>query len=318
VDVAVGGGAVGPDGDVTAPPRPRADKAALLVVSVALLCAAGAAALKEVSPPWKAVRDDVRRRVAARVGAERAARLVPEGLPQLWIPALERADRCVACHPLTEGPDELVGLPVPAAPHPYPALMATHPPERFGCTVCHGGQGAATTMAAAHGDGEHATDPLVTTARARRHGLTRAEAMEGKCNACHRGDPKVAGMPLLDAAKALVDAKRCRSCHAIEGRGGTKGPDLSRVGEGRPEHLAFPSPWTRPRTALAWHAAHLAEPTALVPGSEMEVPGGLTERDAIALAVLVRSWTSFAPPASLAPEAVRRARAVGGGPADGR
>jgi cytochrome c2 len=109
-------------------------------------------------------------------------------------------------------------------------------------------------------------------------------------------------MPLLDEAKALVASKRCRSCHSVEGRGGTKGPDLALVGDASPEHLRFPAGWTRPRTALAWHVAHLLDPKSTSPGSEMEVPGGLTEREATALALLVRSWTSFLPPPGLTPK----------------
>jgi cytochrome c2 len=277
----------------------------LLATGLALLGVAVAAFVREASPEWERVRDDVRRRVAAKVGDDRAARLVPEGLAQVWIPELSRVDRCVACHPVTEGGPDLAGLPVPAGSHPFPALLAAHPVERFGCTLCHGGQGAATTQAAAHGDVAHWDDPLLSTARARRYGLTAAELMETKCNVCHRADARVEGMPRVDEAKALLDAKRCRSCHAIEGRGGTTGPDLSKVADAPPEHLAFPSPWTRARSALAWHVAHFLDPQAMSPGSEMKVPGGLTEREAVGLALLVRSWSSWVPPPGWLPKAKR-------------
>ncbi len=280
---------------------PRSDRALLLAAGLVLVGVAVAAFAREASPEWVRVRDDVRRRVAEKVGDERAARLVREGLAQVWIPELSRVDRCVACHAATEGGPDLAGLPVPAAPHPYPELMAAHPVERFGCTVCHGGQGSATTKEAAHGDVAHWDDPLLSAARARRYALTAAELMETKCNACHRGQDSVKGMPLVNQAKALVDAKRCRTCHAIEGRGGTTGPDLSTVGDEPPAHLAFPTPWTKARSALAWHVAHFLDPEAMVPGTAMKIPGGVTEREAIALALLVRSWTSAAPPPAWIP-----------------
>ena len=135
---------------------------------------------------------------------------------------------------------------------------------------------------------------------ARRYGLSAAELMEMRCNACHRAEDATRGMPLLNEAKALVKAKKCASCHAIEGKGGTAGPDLSTTGETPPERRHFPTGWTRPRTALGWHVGHMLEPTSTSPGSEMKV-FGFSEREATALSVLVSSWRRVKLPAAWLP-----------------
>src|SRR3990172_1854077 len=62
------------------------------------------------------------------------------GIKQLWVRGLDRIDRCGTCH---------LGLSEPAlqqARQPFRAHpRIDHDFEEFGCTVCHEGQGAATT-----------------------------------------------------------------------------------------------------------------------------------------------------------------------------
>jgi hypothetical protein len=273
----------------TASPRHlRVDLVMLGITGLAVLATFGLAVGREVSPAWSRVQADVVATVTQKVGAPRAAKL-PLGMHQLWIEPLSRVDRCTTCHIGIDGGADLADLPNPARSHPLPELIAAHPFEKFGCTLCHGGRGPATSEESAHADEPEADEPLLDTARARRYGLTAAELMEMRCNACHRAEEATKGMPLLTEAKALVKAKKCNSCHAIEGKGGTAGPDLSTTGELPPEHRHFPTGWTRPRTALGWHVGHMMQPTSTSPGSEMKV-FGFSEREATALAVLVSSW----------------------------
>src|ERR1043166_349208 len=58
---------------------------------------------------------------------------------------LARVDRCQTCH---VGIDRsgFEDQPNPYKTHPHrEALLTAHPPEKFGCTPCHEGQGAATS-----------------------------------------------------------------------------------------------------------------------------------------------------------------------------
>lgn len=282
---------------------PTPDHRLLLGVSLASLLALGIAVSRETSPPWKAAQREARATVAARLGADKAAGL-PEGLHQVRIEALARVDRCVTCHVGIEGGAAFAELPGLARSHPRPELLAAHPVEKFGCTLCHGGRGAAVTKEEAHGEDELCDDPMWSAERAQRHGLRPAEMLEGRCNVCHRGDTTTEGMPLLNEAKALLkkpsaDGKRCASCHRIDGRGGSAGPDLATVGDVPAAQRTFPSAYRGPRTGLGWHAAHLKVPTSMVPTSEMK-EFGFTDREAMALALLVSSWKAAVfPPAWL-------------------
>jgi hypothetical protein len=285
---------------VPAPFSPRTDRILLLAVGAALVAVALASVVRESAPAWSREQEAVRRIVRRRLGEERAAK-VPEGMQQVWIEELARVDRCVTCHSTHDWGAELADAPHPARSHPLPELMAKHPVERFGCTLCHGGQGWATEKHAAHGEVEHWGEPLLDTALARHYGLTRAELMEMRCNQCHRGDREVAGMPLLTEAKAFVAARKCSRCHVVDGVGGSVGPDLTSIGDKPAEHYHFPAGWSQARTALRWHQAHFLEPEAVVPGTRMP-KFTITERQATALGLLALSWRRLTlPPAWIPP-----------------
>lgn len=255
--------------------------------------------VREASPGWADDQEMVRRIVEQRLGSERAAS-VPTGLSQIWLPELDRVDRCTTCHVTIEWGEELADAPHPARSHPKPGLLASHPPERFGCTLCHGGQGAATTLDAAHGHVPHWEDPLLDRLRAERYELTVVQLLEMRCNFCHWRQVKVEGMPLLNEAKATVRKQRCSSCHKIHGEGKTIGPDLTRAGEKRPSHYAFPEDWSSPETAMAWHIEHFLDPLAVTPKSTM-TNFGFSVDEAIGLSLLVLSWRRMGLPAAWVP-----------------
>lgn len=128
---------------------------------------------------------------------------LPE-IRQIWLTDIDRVDRCTTCH---------LGVDDPAfvdAPHPFrthsDSWLETHPPARFGCTVCHGGQGEAiTTREAAHEPVPHWAEPL----RPR-------ELIEANCGACHRErQPRQA--LLLAAGRDVVARAGCVNCHELPG-----------------------------------------------------------------------------------------------------
>lgn len=77
------------------------------------------------------------------------ARALRVEIRQIVLPALQRVDRCTTCHVAVDDPG-YAGQQQPLAYHPN---HAQHPFEKFGCTICHQGQGRATERAAAHATG---------------------------------------------------------------------------------------------------------------------------------------------------------------------
>lgn len=257
----------------------------------------------EADPPWSDVQDRVREIVAGRLGEEQAAKL-PTGLQQIWIAELDRVDRCTTCHTAIDWGPELLDAPNPARSHPRPELLEQHPPEIFGCTFCHGGQGAATTQQAAHGNVPFWEEPMLDRRTAEPYAeltaLTTSQLLEMRCNVCHRHQARVEGMPLLNAAKAEVRARKCNTCHIVHGEGRTKGPDLTYAGDKHPSRLQFPEDWEHPHTVMWWHIEHFVEPTVTSPGSLM-TNFGFAFDEAAALALLVMSWRKTGLPAAWIP-----------------
>ncbi len=274
--------------------RARADRWMIAVSGLVLVLAVAVAVIDEATPGWARYQAEARG-LAAPHGIE-----VAEGIQQIWIPEISRVDRCVTCHVTIEAGPELADAPNPVRSHPRPELLVAHPVERFGCTLCHGGQGAATSLADAHGDVPFWDEPLLDGRRARTYGLTASDLLEMRCNVCHRRDTKVEGMPLLDAAKAEVAKRRCVRCHVLDGEGGTRGPDLTYEGDKHPTRYDLPESLVGTRSALRWHVEHFLDPKRMSPGTEMP-KFTLTDRQAAGLALLVLSWRRPRLPASWLP-----------------
>lgn len=127
----------------------------------------------------------------------------PAAVRQLVIPGLDNIDRCTTCHAGIDDP-ELVGDEVPGVLRTHPRheeLLGPHPPERFGCTSCHQGQGPALTAESAHGD-ELWPWPLLTGAMA-----------ESSCLACHPEEESLAGAPTLSLGRQGFRELGCSGCH---------------------------------------------------------------------------------------------------------
>jgi cbb3-type cytochrome c oxidase subunit III len=193
---------------------------------------------------WAAVEENLLAGWRRAQGAARA-RLPPEEaeafsveLRQIVVPELAVADRCVSCH-VGMAPGEK-GAPGDAVLAPHPPVV--HDPASFGCTVCHGGQGRATTKADAHGSVPHWPEPMLP----RRY-------LYASCGTCHT-HLAVPNATLLARGRAAFERQDCLACHRVDGRGGTlrpggegglEGPDLSRAGA---------NGWR-----ADWHEHHLEE-----------------------------------------------------------
>jgi len=149
------------------------------------------------------------------------------GLRQIWLPELDRVDRCVTCHLGIEDPT-FAGAPQPFSSHPG-TWLATHPSDRFGCTPCHDGQGQATD----YRNAAHQPQPFVTRP------MRPLETIEANCGVCHRA-VDAPDAPRLDEGRALIVQSGCFSCHEIPGFDGLTfhGPALDSIGfKVRPEWL---------------------------------------------------------------------------------
>lgn len=160
------------------------------------------------------------RRIQAQARGE--AGPIPVQLRQIVNPSLKIADRCVSCH-VGMAPGE-AALRGPAVLRPHRPVV--HDPAEFGCTVCHGGQGQATSKEDAHGRVEFWPEPMLP-----------GEFSQAGCGTCH----VTIGVPaerVLREAELAFERLDCYACHRVDGRGGTlrpdgggmEGPDLSYAG----------------------------------------------------------------------------------------
>ena len=249
---------------------------------------------------------------------------MPMEIRQIIAPDFNAVDRCTTCH-LGFDPLGNPTLTTPYPNHPFKAsansmaqaIHLAHNVEKFGCTVCHGGQGIATEVKAAHGQVEHWEQPLLT-----------GTLLQASCAKCHDNlaDLKVNGVVYASEiirAKQLIRQSGCLGCHQIAGDGGPISVDfkeetaikpLSRIdftGTGLPHE-----DWT----LANWIKVHLTkDPADLVPGdphaafnTEAISPSGmppfvLPEKDADAITAYILSlnrskilpqYLKLAPPAA--------------------
>lgn len=268
-------------------PYPRIDRPVLAIIGVLLVISTVMFARNDRTHEWRWYQQESRRLLAEKVGPEKA-RTVPIGFQQIWVPSLGRADRCIMCH------QALAWKGFESAENPYKShpqeILKSHPPEKFGCTACHGGQGWAVDAGPAHGPVEHWEEPLLGSALGESYSIVdnKKALMQMNCNVCHRFDRETKGADFINLGKKLVQEKGCRACHVINGRGGAIGPDLTYVGDKAAEQYEY-GRLSGQKTSFAWHVAHLKDPRALVQDTVM--PNfHLSSKDAQSLAMLVLSW----------------------------
>ena len=138
-----------------------------------------------------------------------------------------KVDRCQSCH---LGIDK-VGFekaPEPFKTHPQRTLyLGKHSPERFGCTVCHRGQGSAVdSVKNAHGS-LHETNQTP----GQNEPLLKGVEIEASCRKCHDEVTDLPGAPLLSQGKRLFKELGCYGCHTTKGfeELDKVGADLSRI-----------------------------------------------------------------------------------------
>lgn len=246
----------------SSPAGPRLPLGTFALLAAVLVILVGAGFLREERREWRAYQERFRELEVARAATDVGRRLAEQGpieLRQIVVPELDTVDRCTSCHLGVDDPT-YAGAEQPFAYHPDHDL---HPFERFGCTVCHAGQGRATSATEAHGDVPFWDEPMLSL-----------EYVEASCGGCHDPTDNPAAPQLARGAKLFEEAG-CRGCHRLDGRGGSLAPDLDRPAYGEPR-----SP--------QWLLEHFLDPTKLVPDSAMPTYG-FSQDEAKALTLLMLS-----------------------------
>ena len=147
-------------------------------------------------------------------------------IQQNWIQGLDAVDRCVTCHQGVETP-KFEDKPLPYRTHSGNYLKH-HPADKFGCVICHDGQGPALTVKDAHGNVENWQKTLL-----------KDSLVQSSCRKCHPYDDKLPRLVEFPEASELTRgrnlylAKGCLGCHVASGfdRPERIGPMLDGIGE---------------------------------------------------------------------------------------
>ena len=130
----------------------------------------------------------------------------PVKIQQIQVDDLGRVDRCTTCH---TGIDDtnLSEQENPYRGHPGKYLQ-WHDIEKFGCTVCHEGQGLSTDyMHAAH-------KPLRGLDRPWQKAVLSRYLIQSSCGKCHL-DKEVPFAPLLSKGRDIIEKAGCSGCHKV-------------------------------------------------------------------------------------------------------
>lgn len=297
----------------------------LLISSLVSICFLLLAAFEEnLTGEWRAHQKKYRQSLienAVSDTARAAAEDMNIGFKQVFLPQLDRVDRCVTCHIGINDPTQ-AQAPQPLATHSGD-LLKRHPIDKFGCTICHDGQGRTVEKDSAHGNVPYWPRPLL-----------QGEHIYTSCGQCHYENDlygaeyelyaRSGPLPPLDESeltqsvpgssnnhdraigrgKQLVLASGCLGCHQYRGRGGLTGPDITYVGDKTPHDFDFKH-LKGEKTVSAWLHEHFKKPDAVSPGTQMP-DFNLSDQQANDLTTYMLSLKRKDVPASYTPVPDRR------------
>lgn len=210
---------------------------------------------------WKRCQAEYREQLAILGSGDKPAEGPAGKIYQVSPEGLHRTDRCITCHRGLENPGT-GDAPQPHTSHPGNYLLH-HPVEKFGCTVCHGGQGRALEKVLAFGEepSVHWSFPLL-----------HSPYLESSCGKCHLGifseQAYLEGTDTFLAGKKIFCREGCLGCHRARGVGGILGPDLTGQGEKTKHEYSFTN--IRGEQSISnWLKEHFRDPEMVSPGSDM-------------------------------------------------
>jgi mono/diheme cytochrome c family protein len=129
---------------------------------------------------------------------------------QLVIPELDTVDRCQTCHLSIDRcnfTEDEIKNPFRTHPEMEKILGKVHPPSKYGCTICHHGQGRQIKGIAGrpfdHGRSDHYwEEPML-----------KSPYMQMTCRQCHKQEWEIEFAPVLNKGKKLFADMACYGCH---------------------------------------------------------------------------------------------------------
>ncbi|HIJ86652.1 MAG TPA: c-type cytochrome [Desulfuromonadales bacterium] len=236
-----------------------------IICGLAGIALVGTMVIRDDNREWKPYQADYKEQLLKKISRdrnpafyERVAGMQPE-VRQVVIDEWGAVDRCVSCHVGIEDP-LFADARQPFTKHPNPELLKNHPVEKYGCTICHGGQGLSTTFAgAAHKSIAHWPVPMVSK------GL-----MQSRCGVCHK-DFEAIGADRLIKGREIFKEMHCAGCHQIERQGGAVGPDLSAFADKDPGSFTYAN-LEGGHSKQNWVIEHFKNPKKVSPSSPMHLP----------------------------------------------
>lgn len=190
----------------------------LMILCVLLLATTAVSLVFEYERPWKQYQKQFQQ-IQSPSPDEGAH------IRQIWLPQFGTSDRCMTCHIGVDDP-ELQEASLPFRTHPGDYLDK-HPVEKFGCTICHQGQGEALTVSSAHGEETGWRQPLLK-------GIY-VQSSCGKCHALEQSLPsevRINGGAIYSEGWRLFTQNNCIGCHPLRSyqRPDHIAPSLKKIG----------------------------------------------------------------------------------------
>ena len=167
-------------------------------------------------------------------------------IKQIYLPDLDRIDRCTSCHIGINESKEVSSI-EPFTAHPGREIfLGNHQVLRFGCTVCHRGQGQATSsVRKGHGNVKHWDYPML-----------KGDNIQASCILCHEKVKTLRGAETVSFGIGTLEQKGCYGCHKIAGY-----EDMEKVG---PVLSGLAT-----KTNYTWEMKWLKDPKSLFPTARM-------------------------------------------------
>lgn len=258
-----------------------------VICGLACLALLGMTLVRDGQREWKQYQEEYQELLLKKINRgtnpafyDRVVAMKPE-IKQVVIGEFKEVERCPTCHLGIDDP-LFANARQPFRAHPNPELLKKHPVEKYGCTICHGGQGLATTVeGAAHKTIADWPVPMVAK------GL-----MQSRCGICHK-DFAAIGADKLVKGRELFKEMHCAGCHQIDKQGGAVGPELSAFADKDPGSFDY-THIEGGHSKQAWVVEHFKNPKKVSPGSPMQLPALNDQQiDCLASYVLSLSQREF-------------------------